>query len=224
MEARLLLATNNAGKVREYRDILGDLPIELVTPAEIGLDLEVEETGTTYEENARLKALAFAQASGLIALADDSGLEVDALGGDPGMRSHRYARGGDADRYHLLLERLQGVPVEERTARFRCVAAVATPAGEVYTVEGICPGVIIDDPRGTGGFGYDPVFLLPELGRTMAELAPQEKNRRSHRGRAGQTARPLLLRLLVQDGGQIDRRRGDPPGPHPRRVGPGVRN
>jgi len=196
---RLLIASNNPGKVREYRDILGDLPIELVTPADIGLDIEVEESGVSYEENARRKALAFARRSGLVTLADDSGLEVDALGGAPGLHSHRYAAGSDADRYRVLLERLADVPPERRTARFRCVAAIATLEGETHVVEGVCPGIIISEPRGTGGFGYDPVFLLPDLGRTMAELTPQEKNALSHRGRAGQKARPVLRRLLGLD-------------------------
>lgn len=196
---RLLIATNNRGKVREYRDILGDLPIELVFPADMGITLDVQETGDTYLANALLKAQTFAQGSGLLTLADDSGLEVDALGGEPGVHSHRYARGGDADRYRLLLEQLQGVPPAERTARFRCVIVIAAPTGTTYTCEGICPGLIIDQPRGAGGFGYDPVFLLPELGRTMAELAPEEKNRLSHRGRAGQCARPVLLDLLKKE-------------------------
>lgn len=192
---RLLIATNNRGKVREYRDILGDLPLELVFPADIGIDLEVDETGATYEENARLKAQAFAEASGLVTLADDSGLEVDALGGEPGVHSRRYAHGSDADRYRVLLEQLAGVSPARRTARFRCVIVIATPAGETYTCEGICPGIILSTPRGEGGFGYDPVFYLPELGQTMAELAPEEKNRLSHRGRAGRAARPLLIEL-----------------------------
>jgi len=196
MPSRLLLSTNNRGKVAEYRDIFGDLPCELVTPAELGLEIEVAETGRTYAENAMLKARAFAQASGLVALADDSGLEVDALGGEPGMHSHRYSGGGDADRCRLLLARLQGVPAGQRTARFRCFIVIATPGGELYTCEGMCPGVILDEPRGTGGFGYDPVFLLPELGRTMAELEPEEKNRLSHRGRAGRKAREVLLQLF----------------------------
>jgi XTP/dITP diphosphohydrolase len=199
MPARLLIATNNRGKVREYRDILGDLPLELVTPADIGLELEVEETGATYEENACLKAQTFAQASGLLTLADDSGLEVDALGGEPGMHSHRYARGSDADRYRALLERLRDVPPEQRTARFRCVLVLAAPTGEAYTCEGVCPGVIVDTPRGEGGFGYDPVFYLPERGQTMAELAPEEKNHLSHRGRAGRCARLILLGLFTKE-------------------------
>jgi len=192
---QLLIATNNRGKVREYRDILGDLQLELVFPADIGIDLEVEETGATYEENARLKAESFAEASGLVTLADDSGLEVDALGGAPGVHSRRYAQGSDADRYRFLLEQLQGIPAEKRTARFRCVIVIATPAEETHSCEGICPGIIISAPRGKGGFGYDPVFYLPELGLTMAELAPEEKNRLSHRGRAGQAARLVLMQL-----------------------------
>ncbi len=199
MPPRLLLASANPGKVREYRDLLRDLPLEVVTPAEIGLEEEVEESGDTYEENARRKALALARRSGLITLADDSGLEVDALGGAPGPRSHRYHAGSDAERYRLLLRQLEGLPPERRTARFRCVIAVATPEGEVYTVEGICPGRIADEPRGTGGFGYDPIFFLPELGRTMAELSPEEKNRLSHRARAAHRARPILLRLFSRD-------------------------
>jgi XTP/dITP diphosphohydrolase len=199
MRMRVLLATNNPGKVREYREILGDLPIELVTPAEIGLSIEVPESGSTYEENAVLKARAFAQASGLVALADDSGLEVDVLGGAPGVQSHRYdgGRGSDAHRYRLLLAQLEGVPLEQRTARFRCVIAIATPSGLTHTCEGVCPGVILTEPRGEGGFGYDPVFWLPEMRRTMAELGLEEKNQVSHRGRAGRKAREILLRLLT---------------------------
>jgi len=196
---RLLIATNNRGKVREYRDILGDLPLELVFPADIGIDMEVAEVGGTYLENAALKARAFAQAGGLLTLADDSGLEVDALGGEPGLHSHRYAQGGDADRYRVLLERLRGVPPEKRTARFRCVIVIATPQGETFSCEGICPGIIIDQPRGEGGFGYDPVFYLPEQGQTMAELSPADKNHLSHRGRAGLCARPLLMNLLSKE-------------------------
>ncbi|MGB9722338.1 MAG: RdgB/HAM1 family non-canonical purine NTP pyrophosphatase [Chloroflexia bacterium] len=196
MRPRLLLASANPDKVREYRALLGDLPLELVTPAEIGLEGEVEESGDTYEENARRKALTLARGSGLITLADDSGLEVDALGGAPGPRSHRYHAGSDTERYRFLLRQLEGLPPERRTARFRCVIAIATPAGEVHTVEGLCPGRIADAPRGEGGFGYDPIFLLPELGRTMAELSPEEKNRLSHRARAALRARPILLRLF----------------------------
>ncbi len=194
---RLLLATNNPGKVREYREILRDLPATLVTPADLGLDLQVEETGQTYTENAILKARAYAQAAGLVALADDSGLEVDALEGAPGPRSARY--GGQRNsrtRYQLLLKQMEGLPEARRGARFRCVIAIATPAGRVYTTEGVCPGRIAREPRGSGGFGYDPIFWLPGQGKTMAELDPEEKNRISHRGRAGRKAIPLLREVL----------------------------
>ena len=190
----LLLATNNAGKLRELHDILSGLPLELVTPSQIGLDLEVDETGASFEENAILKATAFARASGLPALADDSGLEIDALGGEPGVHSKRYAGpdASDADRIALVLSKLQDVPEAQRSARFRCVMALATPEELVGTVEGVCEGRVAFAPRGDNGFGYDPIFLLPERGRTMAELPAEEKNVISHRGRAGAAARGLV--------------------------------
>jgi XTP/dITP diphosphohydrolase len=191
---KLLIATNNPGKIKEYQELLGDLPLELTYPAQEGLDIEVIETGGSFAENARLKATAYAKASGLLTLADDSGLEVDALGGEPGIHSARYAgrEASDEERYRLLLERLQGVPWEERTARFRCVIAVATPEGQVYTVEGSCEGIIAFAPKGEHGFGYDPVFYLPEYGMTMAELPLETKNKISHRARAMQGAREIL--------------------------------
>jgi len=198
---KLLVATNNRGKVREYAELLDDLPVRLTFPAQEGLSLEVDETGETFAENAILKARAFAEASGLLTLADDSGLEVDALDGAPGVRSARYAGPGasDEDRYRLLLRRLAGVPAEGRTARFRCVVALATPEGEVQTAEGRCEGVIGFEPRGTHGFGYDPVFYMPDRGRTMAELLPEVKNRISHRARAARAAMPILRRLLGEE-------------------------
>jgi len=194
---KLLIATHNPGKVREYEKLLAGLPLELTYPAQEGLDIEVAETGGSFAENARLKAAAYARASGLLTLADDSGLEVDALGGEPGIRSARYAGSGasDEDRYRLLLEKLQGVPWDKRTARFRCVIAVATPAGQVYTAEGTCEGIIAFEPQGEHGFGYDPVFYLPEHGMTMAELPPETKNRISHRARAAHN-----IQLLVSGG------------------------
>jgi XTP/dITP diphosphohydrolase len=183
---RLLLATNNAGKVRELRDLLAGIPFDLVTPADLGLGVHVEETGRTYEENALQKARAYARAAGIPALADDSGLEVDALDGRPGIHSARYVgqAATDGDRIGALLAELRGVPPERRTARFRAVIVVASPEGRHWTAEGTVEGVITEAPRGSGGFGYDPVFYLPELGRTMAELRPEEKNRLSHRARA----------------------------------------
>ncbi len=195
---KLLIATHNPGKVREYEALLAGLPLELTDPAQEGLDIEVAETGESFAENAILKATAYARASGLLTLADDSGLEVDALGGEPGIRSARYAgsEASDEERYQLLLERLTEVPWEERTARFRCVIAVATPQGQVRTAEGTCEGIIAFAPKGVHGFGYDPVFYLSEYGVTMAELPPQVKNQISHRARAAQGAREILEERL----------------------------
>jgi XTP/dITP diphosphohydrolase len=198
---KLLIATNNPGKVREYEELLETLPaaVEITYPAQQGLALEVEESGETFEENARLKALAFAQASGLLTLADDSGLEVDALYGAPGVRSARYAGpdSNDVDRYRKLLGALAGVPADRRSARFRCVVALAQPDGTIHTADGTCEGEIGHEPRGTHGFGYDPVFVVDGYGgRTMAELAPEIKNRISHRGRALAAIRPRLEQLV----------------------------
>ena len=191
---KLLIATHNPGKVREYEELLAGLPLELTYPAQEGLDIEVAETGESFAENARLKAAAYARASGLLTLADDSGLEVDALGGEPGIRSARYAGKGasDEDRYRLLLEKLREVPWEERTARFRCVIAVATPEDQIRTAEGTCEGIIAFAPKGEHGFGYDPVFYFQEYGMTMAELSPATKNKISHRARAAQGVRDIL--------------------------------
>jgi XTP/dITP diphosphohydrolase len=195
---KLLVATNNPGKIREYRELLSGLLADLVFPAELDLDVRVVESGDSFEENAVLKARAYMQASGLLTLADDSGLEVDALEGAPGVRSARYAGQGasDTDRYRLLLHNLEGVPWEARTARFRCVVAIATPDGQLHTAEGRCEGIIAFAPSGEHGFGYDPVFYMPSYGRTMAELDPAIKNRVSHRARAIQLARPILEGLL----------------------------
>jgi XTP/dITP diphosphohydrolase len=194
---KLLLATNNKGKVREYKSLLREIPFEIVTPSELGITTEIEETGDSFEENARLKATALARESGLLSLADDSGLEVDALGGEPGARSHRYA-GEDAtddDRISYLLVKLSNVPEGKRSARFRCVIAIAAPDGAVELCSGECPGFITTEPRGYNGFGYDPVFYLPELGKTMAELTPEEKNKISHRACAAEKAREVLLKI-----------------------------
>jgi XTP/dITP diphosphohydrolase len=195
---KLLLATNNPGKIVEIKTLLGGLGIELLTPADLGLRLEVEEDGETYAENASKKAAAFARLSGLVSLGDDSGLEVDALDGSPGLHSHRFAPqpgATDADRRKYLLARLAGRP-RPWTARFRATVAVALPSGEVRLASGDCAGQIIPVERGENGFGYDPIFLIPELGRTMAELVMQEKNRLSHRARAVQNAIPILQAVL----------------------------
>ncbi|MDD5288509.1 MAG: XTP/dITP diphosphatase [Dehalococcoidales bacterium] len=194
---KLLLATNNIGKVREYRNLLLGIPFELVTPVEIGIDTVVEEKGTTFEENARLKACALAKESGLLTLADDSGLEVDALNGEPGVMSARYAgeNANDAKRVNFLLSKLKGIPKEKRNARFRCVIAIAQPDGEVAFCDGECAGMIAFEPCGKNGFGYDPIFCFPKYGKTMAELPIEVKNRISHRGRAAQKARLVLQKM-----------------------------
>jgi XTP/dITP diphosphohydrolase len=196
---KLLIATNNPGKVREFKALLAGLAVEITFPAQEGLVLEVEESGDTFEENARLKAAAYAQASGLPTLADDSGLEVDALGGAPGVFSARYAGPGtnDADRYRKLLTALKDVPAGQRLARFRCTVALALPDGTMHTTDGACEGEIGFAPRGQHGFGYDPVFIVAGCtGKTMAELPEDEKNRISHRARAVMAMRPLLTRVL----------------------------
>ena len=195
----LLIATNNPGKVREYEELLAGLPVAITYPAQEQLLLEVEECGDTFEENARIKALAYAEASGLLTLADDSGLEVDVLGGAPGVRSARYAGhdATDGDRNRKLLAELADVPAASRSARFRCVVALVQPDGTIHTEEGTCEGMIGLAPRGEHGFGYDPLFVVKgHGGQTMAELVPELKNRISHRARAVTAARPILARIL----------------------------
>ena len=194
MACKLLLATGNPGKVREYRTLLSGISFELVTLQEAGINIVVEETGCTFEENARLKAVTLAKQSHLITLADDSGLEVDALGGEPGVMSARYAgeNASDADRVSLLLRKMAGVPWDKRTALFKCVIAIATPAGDVALCEGECHGFISLEPKGDNGFGYDPLFYFPELGNTMAELPPEVKGRISHRARAAMKVPEIL--------------------------------
>ncbi|MBI2164843.1 MAG: RdgB/HAM1 family non-canonical purine NTP pyrophosphatase [Chloroflexi bacterium] len=194
---KLLIATHNRGKARELvRELEGAL-FDLLTLADLNISQDVEETGQTLEENARLKATTYAGLFGLWTLADDSGLEVEALGGEPGPRSRRYA-GDDAtdpERIRFLLKRLEGVQPAKRRARFRSVIAIVSPEGEVYTCEGTCEGEIALTPLGTGGFGYDPVFFIPELGKTMAELSLEEKNQVSHRGKAARKAAEALKSL-----------------------------
>ncbi len=194
----LLIATNNKGKVAEIKALLDDMGLTLLTPAELGLVLEVLEDGQTYAENASKKAIAFSQASGMIAMGDDSGLEVDALGGQPGLHSHRFTpltEATDADRRKYLLEKLQGLRRPWK-ARFRATVAIASPSGKLQLATGQCEGEIIPEERGTNGFGYDPIFFIPETGRTMAELEMDEKNRLSHRGRAVQNAIPILKEMF----------------------------
>jgi XTP/dITP diphosphohydrolase len=197
---RLLIATTNRGKQREYRALLRDAPAELVFPDALGISLDVEEDGDTFRANAAKKAQAFARAAGLPAAADDSGLEVEALGGEPGVRSSRYAGPGadDPKRRAFLLEKLRGVPAP-RKARFICVIAVAAPGGEAAFAEGECRGEITLAERGTNGFGYDPIFQPEGHTRTMAELSPEEKNRISHRARAARAALPIIRSILAKE-------------------------
>ncbi|HIE39246.1 MAG TPA: RdgB/HAM1 family non-canonical purine NTP pyrophosphatase [Anaerolineales bacterium] len=202
----LLVATHNPGKMREFRALLASLPAQILFPPDLGLMVEVVEDGATYVENARIKAEAYVRAIGgrdgiaPLVLADDSGLEVDALGGAPGIHSARYTSGSDTDRLSALLARLEEVPWERRTARFRCVVVIVTPRGDLHIAEGSCEGVIATEPAGEGGFGYDPLFYLPEFGCTMAELPVRAKNQISHRARAVRAALPLLRRLLAAGG------------------------
>lgn len=200
MTYKLLVATHNAGKVREYRELLAGLPLEVTYLDAESITLEVAETGQTFAENARLKAATYADISGLWTWADDSGLEVDALGGAPGVYSARYAGEGatDADRYRKLLDALIGVPWARRTARFRCAVALATPSGDIRTSDGACEGVIAFGPAGSNGFGYDPVFYLPDRGQTMAQLPAEVKNEISHRGQAARAAQAVLAAMLQE--------------------------
>lgn len=201
MSQRLLIATHNQGKVREYRALLSDLPLEVTYLDAEGITFEAEETGVTFAENAIQKASAYAAASGILTWADDSGLEVDALSGAPGVLSARYGApeaSTDQDRYRLLLAKLAGVPEAARTARFHCVVALVSPTGDVRTADGCCEGRIGFEPRGSHGFGYDPIFLVADTGftLTLAELDPALKNTLSHRARASQIAKRLLAGTL----------------------------
>ena len=199
-KAKLLVATTNRGKLRELSALLAASFYAPISLSDVCIDADVAETGSTLEENAALKAATYSRLSGMITLADDSGLEVDALGGEPGVRSSRYAGAGatDAQKIAFLLQRLNTIDEEEWTARFRCVIAVASPGESPALYAGECYGRIIRESRGENGFGYDPVFLLPELGKTMAELSAQEKNHVSHRARAAQKA---VEGLKVRAGG-----------------------
>ena len=183
---KLILASNNAKKLKELKAILSDMDVEILSQREAGCNFEVDETGTTFAENAYLKAKAVFDATGEATVADDSGLMVDALNGEPGVYSARYM--GEDTSYRIknqsLVDRLEGVPVEKRTARFVCVIAAAFPDGTVCTTKGTIEGKIGYEERGENGFGYDPIFYLPDMSRTTAELSPEEKNAVSHRGKA----------------------------------------
>lgn len=194
----LLLATNNPGKMEEMQAILAALPLELVMPSQVGINLDVVEDGETYAENAGRKAMAFTHASNLTTLADDSGLEVDLLNGEPGIHSHRFAPWSDAtdaDRRRYLLQKLKDYP-QPWKAHFHCTVAIATTDGKVCYAEGECPGEIVPTERGRNGFGYDPIFFISEFQATMAELDSAIKNQISHRARALKAAFPLLQQIL----------------------------
>lgn len=196
---KLLVATHNKGKLAEYEELLGDADVTLLTLDMAGVSEEIDETGDTFMENAILKAIGYARLTGLSTLADDSGLEVDALGGRPGVHTARY--GGDgltsAERYGRLLIELDGVPGEQRTARFRCAIVLASGKGDVLgSAEGTLEGAIASDARGEGGFGYDPVFWLAERQKTLAQLSSAEKHDISHRGQALRAIAPLLRAAL----------------------------
>jgi XTP/dITP diphosphohydrolase len=196
---KLLIATNNKGKVEELHDLLKDIHVELVTPNDVGINLHVEEDGTTYAENAEKKAIAFARASGLISLADDSGLEVDALDGAPGLYSNRYLskpNATDADRRRYLIQNLKDKS-RPWIAAFHATIAIAIPHNpSVRFATGECKGEIIPEEHGTRGFGYDPIFFIPDMNRTMAELNMDEKNRVSHRAHAVMNAKSILKEIF----------------------------
>ncbi|MBN1868053.1 RdgB/HAM1 family non-canonical purine NTP pyrophosphatase [Candidatus Sumerlaeota bacterium] len=192
----LLVGTNNAHKAREIAALLEDMNVRVATPREIGIDCEPVEDGATFRDNALLKARFYSRASGLPCLADDSGLEVDALDGRPGVLSSRYAP-TDPERIQRLLDEMKNVEANRRAARFVCAAALVDARSETEIVEiGTCEGEIAFEPRGTNGFGYDPVFCLADVGQTMAELTPEEKNARSHRGRALRAVQPHIASLF----------------------------
>lgn len=195
---KLLIATTNKGKIKEFQELLRELDVELLTPSDINLALDITEDGHTYAENASKKAVAFAKASGLISLADDSGLEVDALNGAPGLYSARYSPKPDADdenRRNYLIQNLSGKP-QPWSAHFHAAIAIARPSGDLRFTEGTCYGEIISTERGTGGFGYDPIFFIPALGKTMAELEMEQKNQISHRALAINNSFPILHSLF----------------------------
>jgi XTP/dITP diphosphohydrolase len=210
----IVIATTNEGKLNELRALLGDLPLQLLSVTEVlGDKPAISEDGTTFDQNALVKARTISQATSLYALADDSGLEVDALGGRPGVRSARFAheRATDAENNAALLRELEEVGDEARSARFRCVLALASPwaPDRIETVEGSCDGFIARAPRGSAGFGYDPLFIVPELGgRVMAELSEEEKNSVSHRARAVRALRPVLTRLIEERLREVERTLG----------------
>ena len=193
----LLLATTNPGKVREYRSLFSGLDYRITTLTEQGISKVIAETGSSYEQNAKAKAIAYAKLSQLITISDDSGLEVDALSGEPGVHSARFAgeNATDEDKVKSLLSKINDIPWEKRTACFKCVIAIATPGGQLELCHGECRGMISFEHSGVSGFGYDPIFYLPSIKKTMAELSFKEKNKISHRAQASRIAIQLLKQL-----------------------------
>ncbi len=192
---RLLIATTNPGKVKEFQSLLAGLNLDLVGLTDLGITTEVEETGSTYAENAELKARTYSNMSGLLTLADDSGIEVEALGGRPGVYSARYAA-NPAARIEKMLKEMIDVPDEKRSAHFHCAITLAWPDGRFETVTGSCDGIVAHEPHGNDGFGFDPIFYFPEYNATMAELPIEVKNQISHRGKAAHQARRILAETI----------------------------
>lgn len=198
---RLIFATGNEHKMVEIREILGELPVEILSMKDVGIKADIVENGNTFEENALIKAKEVCKLAGEMVLADDSGLEIDYLNGEPGIYSARYM--GEDTSYHIknqnLIDRLEGVPDEKRTARFVCAIAAAFPDGRSFVVRGTIEGIIGYEERGTNGFGYDPIFYLPEYGCTTAELDPEKKNELSHRGKALRLMREIIEQKMQQE-------------------------
>lgn len=192
----LLIATTNPGKLREWRQLLGDLPFELLDLADLGASFDVIETGRTFAENARLKAEAYSRATRLLTLAEDAGLSVRKLGGRPGVHSARWEGSDYQHKNRLLVRLLDGVEGPERACRYVCAVVLRHPTGREWLVRGEVRGEVAHEPRGTGGFGYDPIFYVPRLGRTLAEISGAVKDGISHRGRAAKRVRPVLMRML----------------------------
>ncbi|HEX8968786.1 MAG TPA: non-canonical purine NTP pyrophosphatase [Chloroflexota bacterium] len=199
--ARLLVATTSSGKLREWQALLGDLPCDLLSLADVGIDFDVDETGATFGQNALLKADAYGTASGLLTLAEDSGLCVAALGGGPGVQSARWAGSDYAHKNALLVRMLEGKHGAARACSYACVVVLRHPDGRTWRARGEVRGRIATAPAGSGGFGYDPIFCIPRLRRTLAEIAIDEKDRISHRGRAARRIRPILRKLIEPDAG-----------------------
>lgn len=197
-QKEIVIATRNPGKMKEIASILKSSQIKFLSLLDFPQIPEVIEDGTTFAENARKKASIISQLTGRLAIADDSGLCVEALQGRPGIFSSRFAgeKATDKERYQKLLKQMQGIPIAKRKAAFFCAIAIASPQGKVQVVEGKCSGLISLSPRGTHGFGFDPIFLLPKLGKTMAELSPEEKNKISHRARALKKLKKILPTFL----------------------------